>query len=79
MYAYKSRINITNDRKVNIDLPADMPEGEAELIILSGESNSSKLFLNFNAWLDELMAVLPPVQSGRRINCSRESIYSDRL
>lgn len=77
MYAYKSHIVITSDKKLSIDLPPDMPEGEAELILLTSDK-SIKQSRDFDEWLNGLLALLPAVKPEQSIDCSRESIYSDR-
>ena len=77
MYAYKSHIIITSDKKLSIDLPQDMPEGEAELIWLTSDKNI-KQPPGFDEWLNNLFDILPAVKPEQSIDCSRESIYSDR-
>lgn len=65
MYAYKSRIKILNDRKLTIKLPLDMPEGEAEVIILSDNKpdiniknpDSSELLSRLDEWINQLPTV----------------------
>ncbi len=78
MYAYKSHIIITPDKKLSIDLPPDMPEGEAELILLASDNNI-KQSADFDDWFNNLLDLLPAVKPGHSIDCSRESIYSDRI
>ena len=43
MYAYRSKITISKDRKLELRLPPDMPEGEAEIIVLSNNVNTNKV------------------------------------
>ncbi len=77
MYAYKSHIIIPSDKKLSIDLPPDIPEGEAELILLTSDKNK-KQSADFDKWLNSLLTLLPAVKPEQSIDCSRESIYSDR-
>lgn len=73
MYAYKSHIIIPSDKKLSIDLPPDIPEGEAELILLTSGKNK-KQSADFDKWLNSLLALLPAVKPEQSIDCSRESI-----
>ncbi|HQQ51268.1 MAG: hypothetical protein KBG92_11475 [Spirochaetes bacterium] len=43
MYAYRSKITISKDRKLELRLPPDMPEGEAEIIVLANNVNTNKV------------------------------------
>lgn len=79
MYAYKSHINITQDKKISIELPADMPEGDAELIVISSNPHTINRSESFDKWLNDLFDLLPAVEPGLSIDCSRETLYSDRI
>jgi len=65
MYAYKSRIKIPNDRKLVIKLPHDIPEGEAEVIILSdnkpvinnASSDSNDLISRLDEWINQIAPI----------------------
>lgn len=65
MYAYKSRVKILNDRKLEIKLPNDIPEGEAEIIVLSDNIpeinvagfDSNELINRLDEWISQIPAV----------------------
>ncbi len=65
MYAFKSRVKILNDRKLVIKLPSDMPEGEAEIIVLSeNRISANEIDRSRNTIikkLDEWINQIPPV------------------
>ena len=74
MYAHKEIVTINREHKIVVKLPADFPQGEAELTIISktGQTvNDSDLCL----WLEEWALSLPtaPVVSLEAMD--RQSIY----
>lgn len=80
MYAYKSRIFIPNDRKLEVKLPMDIPQGEAEIIILmeKGEINNSasdaaakQKIVSLNQWIGSM----PPVPNIPLSSIDRGEIY----
>lgn len=58
MHAYKMETQITSDHRVSIELPADFPEGGAEVIVLTKEPTSARVadesMAQFVAWLRSL-------------------------
>lgn len=79
MYAYKSRINITNKRKLEIDLPIDIPEGEAEVIVLTENNpvinNSADSSLEKLNRLDEWINRIPQVPAVPLSSIDRGELY----
>ena len=79
MYAYKSRINITNKRKLEIDLPIDIPEGEAEVIVLTENNpvinNSADSSLEKLSRLDEWINRIPQVPTIPLSSIDRGELY----
>jgi len=79
MYAYKSRVNISNERKLEIKLPFDIPEGEAEVIVLSDNksaiitagSNSNELIKRLDEWISQI----PPVPHIPLSSIDRGELY----
>jgi hypothetical protein len=79
MYAYKSRVKILNDRKLVIKLPYDIPEGEAEVIVLSdnkpeintANSNSNELINRLDEWISQI----PPVPHIPLSSLDRGELY----
>ncbi|PKL17740.1 MAG: hypothetical protein CVV49_09635 [Spirochaetae bacterium HGW-Spirochaetae-5] len=79
MYAFKSRVKILNDRKLVIKLPYDIPEGEAEVIILSDNkpeistagSNSNELINRLDEWISQI----PPVPHIPLSSIDRGELY----
>lgn len=79
MYAYKSRVNISNERKLEIKLPFDIPEGEAEVIVLSdnkpaiitASSNSNELIKMLDEWISQI----PPVPHIPLSSLDRGELY----
>jgi hypothetical protein len=65
MYAFKSRVKILNDRKLVIKLPSDIPEGDAEIIVLTDNKesinasgkNSGSIITILDEWINQI----PPV------------------
>ncbi len=62
MYAYKSKVRITDDRKLVLRLPAEMPEGEAEVIVLSDTAIASVADVRvqiekLEQWINQLPSV----------------------
>lgn len=58
MQAIKLRANVGRDRRIELELPAEIPEGEVEVIILaSGPSDQAKAgfktLREFNDWLGQ--------------------------
>jgi hypothetical protein len=41
MYAYKLETQISSDHRISIELPADFPEGGAEVIVLTKDAPTS--------------------------------------
>lgn len=79
MYAFKSRIKIQNDRKLVIKLPSDMPEGDAEVIVLTENSKRSNE-INTNPVaiinrLDEWINQVPPVPCIPLESIDRSELY----
>lgn len=79
MYAYKSRVKISNDRNLVIKLPLDIPEGEAEVIILSDNkpattatsSDSNELIKKLDEWISQI----PPVPNIPLSSIDRSELY----
>jgi hypothetical protein len=79
MYAYKSRVKILNDRKLTIKLPNDIPEGEAEVIVLSenkpvistATSDSNDLIKRLDEWINQI----PPVPHIPLSSLDRNELY----
>jgi len=79
MYAYKSRVKISNDRELVIKLPLDIPEGEAEVIILSDNkpvitttsSDSNELIKKLDEWIRQI----PPVPHIPLSSIDRGELY----
>lgn len=82
MYAYKSRILIPDNRKLEIKLPKDMPQGDAEIIILMEKgkmdnSNSDtdtavkQKIISLDKWIDRI----PPVPYIPLSSIDRGKIY----
>jgi len=79
MYAYKSRVKILNDRNLVIKLPYDIPEGEAEVIVLSDDkpaidttsSNSNELINRLDEWIGQI----PPVPHIPLSSLDRGELY----
>jgi len=79
MYAYKSRVNISNERKLEIKLPFDIPEGEAEVIVISDNkptiitagSNSNELINRLDEWISQI----PPVPHIPLSSIDRGELY----
>ena len=79
MYAYKSRVNISNERKLEIKLPFDIPEGEAEVIVISDNnpaiitagSNSNELIKRLDEWISQI----PPVTHIPLSSIDRGELY----
>ena len=79
MYAYKSRVKISNDRELVIKLPNDIPEGDAEVIILSASnpeintanSNSNGLISRLDEWISQI----PPVPHIPLSSLDRGELY----
>lgn len=79
MYAYKSRVKISNDRKLVIKLPYDIPEGEAEVIVLSDNkpviSTATSDANNLISRLDEWISQIPPVPHIPLSSLDRGELY----
>lgn len=55
MYAHKTETRITENHRVTIELPANFPEGEAEIIVLAKSPQPaparSETLIDFLDWL----------------------------
>ncbi len=73
MTAHRTRIQVSGDHDVTIRLPADFPDGEAEVTVLPLAENDGSSRIPFDRWLARLLASLPaapsiPVEATRREN-----------
>ena len=79
MYAYKSRVKILNNRELVIKLPVDIPEGDAEVIVISDNkppADSSEDFSsNLINKLDEWISQIPKVPHIPLSAISRDELY----
>ena len=41
MATYTTRVNLTSDRRITVDVPEDMPLGEAEVTVCVGEDRAA--------------------------------------
>ncbi len=79
MYAYKSHVKISNNRELVIKLPNDIPEGNAEIIIISDSkpeintagSNSNRLISRLDEWINQI----PPVPHIPLSSIDRGELY----
>jgi hypothetical protein len=56
MWAHKTRVHVTPNQPLQVTLPADVPEGEAEVIVLMTESagqqpGAAGTLREFSDWL----------------------------
>jgi hypothetical protein len=79
MYAYKSRVIVPPSHEVVLRLPPDVPEGEAEVIVLTTDQPAATptAVQNFDDWLDELLEEVPSTASVPLEALRRENLYED--
>jgi len=90
MRAIRLAAEITEDRKLTVELPADVAEGPAEVIVLipddafaARQARARQLQRNYRAWKNEFDAWVAshdasiPVPSAESLR--REHMYDDRV
>ncbi len=85
MHAHKVRVVISEDRQISVKLPSDIPPGDAELIVLTGEvaehQNTRRAAVDaaaeFESWLSGVLREVPsaPVLADEAFD--RGSIYDE--
>lgn len=85
MYAHRVRVLVSADHQITIRLPSEIPPGEAELIVLSGElaehrstnESTSNSAADFELWLHQVLRKVPatPVLSDTAFD--RANIYDE--
>jgi hypothetical protein len=79
MYAYKTQVSIPSDHQLHLSLPAHMPVGKAEIVILMEEEGAGATEVQAppSSWIDELLATVPPAPNIPLAALSRESFYDE--
>ncbi len=81
MYAYKSKVIVPSSHQVTLTLPSDMPEGEAEVIVLASSDQSAAKtpasLQSFDDWLDDLLKEVPSTATVPLEALRRENLYDD--
>jgi hypothetical protein len=85
MRAHKVRVVISEDRQITVKLPSDIPPGDAELIILTGDGAvhpasgrvAADAAAEFESWLCGVLREVPsaPVLADEAFD--RGSIYDE--
>lgn len=69
MHAIKLKVHIGPDKRLIIDLPDDVQEGIAEVILLTDDAISEpRRHANFNEWLDSFLKNRPSGVSREEID-----------
>jgi len=85
MHAHKVKVVISEDHQLTIRLPSDIPPGEAELIVLTGESAELQLLgkkaadaaAEFETWLHGVHQRVPSTPALPDEAFDRGSIYDE--
>ena len=73
MYAHRIRITVPENHEITVRLPSDVPQGEAELIVLTESPAKPASGERIKTWLDTWIRTLPdspaiPLEALRREN-----------
>jgi hypothetical protein len=85
MHAHKVRVVISEDRQITVKLPSDIPPGDAELIVLTGDGAerpssgraAADAAAEFESWLSGVLREVPPAPVLADEAFDRGSVYEE--
>lgn len=85
MHAHKVRVVISEDRQITVKLPSDIPPGNAELIVLTGDDMehpsggrvAADAAAEFESWLTSVLREVPSAPALADEAFDRGTIYDE--
>lgn len=63
MHQIRKRVTVSESGEIVITVPPDFPRGEAEIVVVAAEPTGLEAVAEFDRWLEEWRASLPPAPS----------------